>query len=222
MTLKAPITVGIPVGPHESQRRWLGEALGSVRRQTMEADEILLFFDGGDPGVEDMGDDVSICQTPWPVGPVGAFNCVVGAARNPLILLMGSDDKLYPDCVRQCWEAWRRYGDAEGYYYLDVAYSDGRGVQTIPCNAAMVTKELWKLTGGFPLEGAVGAMDTMLISMILAAEGRLGRLYRVSDEPLYWYRVHAEIETLKHGAEWQGVIFTVRDLVTRRALGRLT
>ncbi len=217
-----PITVAIPVGPHPANVRWLPEAIESVREQVPRPAEILLVDDGAgltDEIYEEQG--VRVYHTAWPVGVAGAFNQCVGAAREWLIVLMGSDDKLLPGCLEACWGAWEAHHDLLGYYWLPVRYSDGRPDQYLPCNAAMVTKDLWRRTGGIPTEAGVGAGDTMLISMLLAAGGRLGRLYQVGDAPLYWYRVHPEIDTLKHGAEWQGIIFTVRDLVTRRALEAL-
>lgn len=41
----AKVTVAIPVGPAPHHQRWLGEALASVRDQTVEVDEILIIND---------------------------------------------------------------------------------------------------------------------------------------------------------------------------------
>lgn len=220
----APITVSIPVGPHPSNRRWLQEAIDSLAEQTVQPEEILLVLDGGSHDITmslttPLWPAISEHITPWPSGVANAFNVGVAVARNELVVMLGSDDKLLPHAIEHAWAAWIHFRDRHGYYYFGVEYSDGKQ-QNLPCNAAMVSKELWKHTGGFPIEGAVGACDTLLISKMMAAKGRLGHLWSIFDLSRtcdYWYRQHDETDTRVRG-KWAGVIDQIRRIITEEGL----
>lgn len=213
--LAAPITIAIPVGPHPSNTRWLGECLASIAEQTMPPDEVLLIDDGAHLGPIP---NTRIWATPWPSGVAHGFNYGVALARNDLVLMLGSDDRLMPDAVATCWSSWCAVRDAHGYYYLPIQYDDGRR-QHVPCNAAMVHKALWTLNGGFPIEGAVGACDTLLINKMQVTNGRLGTLYPIgnADHPLYWYRAHAETDTNTR-RKWHGVVAVIRNMLIEEVL----
>jgi glycosyltransferase involved in cell wall biosynthesis len=204
----APITVVIPVGPKPHHREYLGEMLASIEQQSYLPSEIILVNDGG-PSMDlvtwifgSLAGRVLIREyiQPWNVGMVACWNCGVGLARNELVLLVGADDRLYGDCIDECYKAWQREQEPLGYYYLGVKYSDGRE-QNTACNAAMVTKALWKHTGGFPPQSAVGAPDHIFLSMLLAASNKgltTAKILRVCDDMLYWYRVGENTETTKN------------------------
>lgn len=212
-----PITIAIPVGPHPSNTRWLSEAIASCWAQTERPSEILLIDDGAhlDPAAYP---DCRIWATPWASGVAHAFNYGVALASYDLVLMLGSDDKLLPNCIAECWRYWSGVQDAHGYYALPVVYDDGRE-QTDPCNAALVHKALWRLTGGFPIEAAIGACDSWLISKMWVAKGRMGSVYTVGDRPLYWYRDHAETDTHERAATWE-LLMAYRDLWLRRPYRR--
>lgn len=203
----APITVVIPVGPKPHHREYLSEMLESIEKQSLWPTEVILVNDGGPPLIMSAPTGffnhfaVRVETLPWNVGMVASWNLGVGWARTELVLLVGADDRLYRDCILECWSAWERYEQYPfGYYYLGVQYSDGRE-QNTPCNAAMITKSLWRHTGGFPPQAAVGAPDHIYLSMILAASNRKAtkaRILRVSDDMLYWYRVGDSTETTRN------------------------
>ena len=211
--MSVPITIAIPVGPHPSNVQWLHEALESIEAQTELPGEVLLIDDGAHldpqryPGCR-------IWATPWPSGVAHAFNYGVALASYDLVIMLGSDDRLLIGCVARCWQEWQAVQDPHGYYAMPVVYDDGRE-QLDPCNAAMVHKELWKLTGGFPVEAAIGACDTWLISKIWVGKGTQGNLYTVGDRPLYWYRDHSATDTHARGETW-GLLGQYRDLWLRR------
>lgn len=213
--ITVPITITIPVGPYAANTRWLHEALDSVAAQGVLPDEVLIIDDGAhlDPA---RYPGCRIWATPWRSGVAHAFNYGVALARNDLVIMLGSDDRLLPDCVRACWACWQQIGDPHGYYAMNIVYDDGHE-QNDPCNAAMVHKALWNLSGGFPIEAAVGACDTWLISKIWVSAGRSGTVYHTGDTPLYWYRDHAETDT-HNRAGWMGVVETARDLWLRRGM----
>ena len=196
-----PITVVIPVGPKPHHREFLGEMIESILQQKLAPDEVILVNDGGprlDPGFPGAG--VWEYIQPWNVGMVACWNCGVGLAKNELVLLVGADDRLYGDCIDECYKAWQREQEPLGYYFLGVKYSDGRE-QNTACNAAMVTKTLWRHTGGFPPQSAVGAPDHIFLSMLLCAskDGRTpAKIIRVCDDMLYWYRVGEHTETTRN------------------------
>lgn len=200
-----PITVVIPLGPKPHHREYLSEMLTSIAQQKFAPDEVIVVNDGGPsvlPQIVDMGTTIHAWeyQQPWNVGMVACWNCGVGLARNELVLLVGADDKLYGDCIDECYKSWQREQEPLGYYYLGVKYSDGRE-QNTACNAAMVTKALWRHTGGFPPQTAVGAPDHIFLSMLLCAsrDGRTSaKILRVCDDMLYWYRVGERTETTRN------------------------
>ena len=209
------ISIAIPVGPHPSNTRWLNECLASIAEQTMPADDVLLIDDGAGLDMDSLPPlpGLRIWRTPWRSGVAHGFNFGVALAKHDLVIMLGSDDRLMPDAVAECWRTWQQIHDPHGYYYLPVLYHDGR-VQHVPCNAAMVHKGLWELTGGFPIEGAVGACDALLMNKMQVANGRLGTLYPVGVEehPLYWYRAHDETDTNVR-RKWHGVVAVIRNML---------
>ena len=205
------VTVCVPTGPFECNRRWLQEAIASVREQTYKVDQILLIDDmQGMPYTS----GVTTWHAPWRLGVATAFNVGVALAANELVFLLGSDDKLKPECIKQCVKAYNEVDQKDlTYFAVPVEYSDGRDIQFAPCNAAMVTKSLWKNCGGFPIESATGAPDAALMS-IFAKHPTAGHYITVGDKALYWYRVHQETDTAQRGP-WQGVILETRDILTQ-------
>lgn len=205
------ITVVIPVGPYPANVRWLDEAIGSVADQLGYGDEILL--------VDDYArlkkyNSHRIIRNPWRLGLVASFNIGIMSAINERVIMMGSDDKLLPGALQCCKATWDKYNNFKAYYYMKVQYDNGE-LQDLPCHAAMVTKSLWKHTGGFAPEMAIGAVDSMFISILLGAKGAAGKLIPVeSPGPLYWVRRHVDQDTAGRG-DFQGPIFTVRDSLTR-------
>lgn len=208
-----PVSVIIPVGPEAAQQRWLGEAIASAKAQTHPAIEVLLVDDMAglpyQPGV-------TTWHAPWRLGVAAAFNCGVGLVRTRFAFMLGADDTLAPNCIAQCLAAWAAAGSPEdAYIWTGVRYSDGRLDQYAPCNAAMVTRALWKKTGGFPVETASGAPDAAFVSIMIAHPELAPALICANQaQPLYNYRVHEDTDTAGR-QPWQGVILGTRDLVTQ-------
>lgn len=216
------ITVVIAVGPEKHHQQWLDEAIRSVREQTLSADKIEILL------IDDMAEVLrgrwydtkdtmmlpQIWRAPWRLGIPAAYNCGVALASNECVFMMGSDDRLLPRCLELCLASYESHGRRDYYYGVGVAYSDGREDQYIPCHAAMVTKGLWRNTGGFPPESAVGAPDAALLSIILGNDELAKPVCVNGQMPLYWYRVHDQTDTAGRGP-WQGSILAVRDLLTK-------
>lgn len=203
MDTSIPITIVIPVGPRPSHSRWLAEALESVMAQEYPPDEVILVDDmaalshwtlfNGEPSIT-LPPNYRIIHNDWLMGVAHSFNIGVVRARNHCVLMMGSDDVLHPTALAELSQAYAQASDPQGYYWLDVQYMSDGMQQSLPCHAAMVTKGLWELTGGFPPESAVGQPDTILISMMLAQMPE--HLHHVTTpEPVYFYRDHPEAET---------------------------
>lgn len=210
-------SVVIPVGPYPGNQRWLKQAVASVLEQTVLP--FLVLIDDG-AGLKPLqlglfGQPFLHWQAPWQLGVAHAFNMGVALAPDRLVFMMGSDDVLEPTCIEECLNTYEQVRDNLGYYFVGVRYMDNGETQTTPCNAAMVTKDLWKHTGGLPLQSSSGAPDAALISILLAHGDKAGRLWPVADgKPLYNYRRHPGSDTASKGA-WQRVILETRDLVTR-------
>lgn len=183
-------------------------------------DEVIIINDGGEDLVV-RRNGVLVYSNPCNLGVVASLNIGVARAANNLVLLGCADDRLLPNCIEQCWKAWQRYQEPLAYYYLGVEYSDGR-VQNTACGAAMVTKQLWKYTGGFPAQAAVGAADHIFLSCLIAGSRdgySKAQILRVSDELTYWYRVHDKTETST--ANIWPAIDAVRDRLTAEWRPRL-
>ena len=218
-----PVTVTIPVGPSAANKRWLGEAIESVGKQTYPKVDLLLVDDMAELLLTtevhsmcwNLGIPYTVYEMPWYSGVAHAFNAGVAKAPSDLVFMLGSDDYLEPDCIELCvaeYEAKR--GDPYGYYYVGVRYLDTNETQDVACHAAMVTKALWHRTGGLPIQSASGASDSALLSIMLRHYPRAGRQWLVANgKPLYNYRRHAETDTASK-ADWQGVILNTRHLVT--------
>ncbi len=214
------ITVAIPVGPYPSCTRWLDQALWSVQRQTMPADEIILIDDMAGLKAEDYP-GCTIWRAPWRLGCADGWNIGISLARNDLVFMMASDDSMEPGCLGACWQEWQRRKNKLGYYHVTIRYCPEAGmrapkdlIQDLPCNAAMVHKELWRHTGGFPPEAGIGAPDAAFISVLLAHDGDAGCLIPVTKgTPLYNVRVHREQDTAGR-MPYQRAILDVRNVLT--------
>lgn len=223
------ITVVLPIGPFRDDTAYLKECLVSIREQTLKPHELIVvadrsgvllaheihpFLNPDDDPYRQGAIPTSIIQHYWRLGCAASWNQGVGASCTECVFLMGADDTLEPTALEECWATYSRIGDPLGYYYLGVKYSTGE-VQDVPCNAAMVTKSLWKHTGGFPPEAGVGAPDALLISILMGQGARAGNLHAVADgTPLYNVRVHAAQETRRTGKYHQQII-AIRDIATR-------
>lgn len=193
----APISVVIPIGPYARHRTYLPEMIHSIQEQTVPPSEVVFVDDGsgaigGDP-LPDLvvgATRVKLVRNRWNLGVTNSMNVGVASATFDLMIMGCADDKLLPRCVELCYEAWKRMRIELGYYYLGVRYSTG-AEQNVACGAAMVTRALWKYTGGFFPECAVGAGDHIWLSAMLGSANRRvnrAQILRVSDEVLYWYR----------------------------------
>lgn len=241
----ARVTVAIPVGPRPSHQKWLGECLDSVRNQTVEVDEILIINDmaelypheliehaygpnrGGTQVITDQDGSGRISgrrmdngdrhlrewYAPFRLGVAAAFNMGVALAHNRLVVMLGSDDTLEPNAVDELLKTYEESGFAEAFYYFGVRYMDTGELQTLPCNCAAVTQDFWRYTGGFAPEMGVGACDSMFISQMLVHEQE-SLIPVAGGAPLFNYRRHDETDTAGR-ADYQGAIFSVRDILTR-------
>ncbi len=234
------VTIGIPVGPREHHRAYLEECLASCLAIPEPRPPILLVDDMAGLEPEDVGypggrwlivsreldelvrgdgvrTNILRYETPWRLGVAGAFNMTVVLARTQFTLMLGADDTLEPNVIEEFRKACPfplRDRALLTWWGLPVRYTDTGEEQSAACNAAIVSHELWQLTGGFAPEMAVGACDSMLLSCMIAAEGRAGDLRMVGERPLYNYRRHALTETAQ-SADLQASIFQVRDVLTR-------
>jgi len=184
----------IPVGPNKVYRKYLQECLDSIKEQIVPPDEVILIDDMADIlswGLDYSGLPVRLYENAWLCGCAHSFNFGVASADNELVIMLGSDDKLYPWAVKDALAAWERYKDPLGYYFFEIEYSDTGETQAAANNCAMVTKSLWKHTGGFPIGSDTGPCDHIFLSIMLAH--KIGNIYRIeSEKPAYWYRRHQD------------------------------
>ena len=210
------LSVCVPVGPHAWYKEYLGEALESIMAQTLIPHDIVLVDDMAGLTVDNIlplvryGDDV-ICddtakfairvlhegvdfvrvwRAPWRLGIPAVANVGIALGQTELVFQFSCDDRLLPDCLEECWALWSRTKDPLGYYWVGVEYSTGE-TQALPCGHALVPKALWRHTGGFPPETAIGGCDATFISTLATHGSAAGKFYGVSHgRPLYWHREH--------------------------------
>jgi glycosyltransferase involved in cell wall biosynthesis len=193
--MSVPISVVIPVGPLAHQREHLSDCLLSVYEQTQKPDEIVIVLNDEDQNKitpEDRLDGIHgvVTYSSEITGISDAFNEGVRHSRNELVFLLGSDDLIKPNCLELCYAAYQHFQQPLGWYSVGVEYSNGY-TQNTPCLAAMVTKTLWNKAGGLKRDySPYPACEVEFISRMLLANGELGATYRVSDEVLYWHRIH--------------------------------
>lgn len=218
-----PISVVIPVGPFPVYKRWLPECLDSVRVQTYPADEVLIVDDMAGVEAADLGDFAdhrswnpdmglydltktgqtvaNMWHAPWRLGSANSFNCGVGLAKNDLVFLLSCDDTLEPECLELCVAEWEKQDRKDAVYWVGAHHIGPKGETTAPdqttpfCNS-MVTKGLWRMTGG--LLPAQGNGDWVFLQML--GKHFPGRCLPVAGgKVLYSCRYHDQsITVLKH------------------------
>lgn len=211
-----PISVVIPVGPEPRHREYLKQAAYSAS----SANALLVVDDMADVGYrEPIWAAFSIVYNHWRLGVGASFNVGIAAAPTEHILMLGADDYLSEDCIEVASREIDRIGDPLGYYYLPIEYVGDWETQTnekrahVPNNCAIVTKELWKLTGGFPPE-ACEKPDTVFVSMMLKNFPQHLHSIGSIEHPLYFHRVHPGQETKRSNAYWPAIDI-IRDTFTR-------
>ena len=222
------ISIIVPVGADIGYQEHLPDCIRSIETQMFPGDELILVLDGhskkpeGKQWVEHRMGEVShsndyqnfkLVHVPAKVGPASAWNIGVKVAGNEWCILMGSDDKLLPGCLYACREVIANKPDKHGYYNLTCETSSGEIID-LHNNAAMVSKSLWDITGGFPLE-AFAAMDACFISGMLGACPQ--HLHQIMQgTPLYWVREWRGQWSYFNG-QYHGIILDIRNWFTEKA-----
>lgn len=170
--------------------------------------------------IDQLVDRPRIWQAPWRLGVAHAFNMGVALAPTECVIMLGADDMLDPECIEHCWYAYNHADYKElTYFALKVRFIGTDKEQIAACGGAMVTKSLWRATGGFPVESAVGASDTMLLSMIIGNPGHACIQNVNADKALYFYREHPETDTAERepwneNSPWFSITRDVRNHLT--------
>ena len=207
--MTVPITVVIPVGPAPEACAYLGECIASVLPQWPVCIIIVDDMHGfgthpscGKPRLQVEERFNIVHRNAWNLGVAASFNVGVALAPTEHVLMLGADDWLEADAIAMASAAIEARNIEQAYYYYRVRYSDDRPErdQDQPCNAAVVTKALWRATGGFPVESAAGRPDVMFIGMLMG-HPELGTLVPIRDDgtPPYNYRVHDGTHTASRG-----------------------
>lgn len=218
------ITIALPVGSHPDYKKYLSECLVSINSQMRINDEIILINDMAELTYSDYfgkgwlyWDDPmrKVHENPWLLGCAASWNIGVSLAKNDLVLLMGSDDVLLPECLDTLRQAYLEQNKMDAWYNLTIEITEGpdTGIHTVFNNAAAVTKGLWKLTGGFPPSG-FAAPDALLISIMMVHMPE--RLIQVREgTPLYRARVHEAQDTPRQAGRFWEEVISIRNKETR-------
>lgn len=222
-----PITIVIPVGPNPAYLDYLPECVESIAAQTNDEDEILFVDDmSGLPYCFWETDDRydfplqhtgwwSHIKNDWLLGCAASWNIGTANAKSEWCILMGSDDRLLPGALEACREVISDpKHDPLGYYNLTCITSEDE-VVTLHNNAALVSRALWKATGGFPVSASLGAPDAMLISIMMIHMPQ--QLLHIQEGvPLYWVRVHEHQDTKRMAGPFNWEVIQVRNIETER------
>lgn len=222
--MSVPITIVVPVGPQPEYKKYLKECIQSIQNQYDPKDEIIVIDDMAYLRYSDVypvpyfhsPDRLRIEGNDWLLGCADSWNRGVALAQNDLVLLMGSDDKLLPGALDALRETYTANKGKAAWYNLTMQIDEGpdTGVHTVFNNAAAVTKELWKMTGGFPPSG-FAAPDALMISIMMVHMS--DRLIQVKEgTPLYWARVHDAQDTQRMAAPLSWEVIQIRNLETAR------
>jgi glycosyltransferase involved in cell wall biosynthesis len=221
------ISIIVPVGPAPEYRQYLMSCLKSIVEQMESSDEIVLVDDMAHLPIEldakGRMEPLLMASIPvrhvyernkWLLGCSASWNVGVALASNEWCILMGSDDELLPECLESCRRVIENSHDPLGYYNLTCQIDTGE-VVTAHNNAALVSKTLWRHTGGFPVAASAGAPDACLISMLLGNEPE--HLQQVREGyPLYWVRTHEAQNTRLMAGPYSDVVIQIRNVETAR------
>lgn len=216
------ISVVIPVGPNPAYLQYLPECLESIVDEN-PGGEIVIVDDMANLPYNLRKDYLTPTnyygrwqqiKNDWLLGCAASWNIGVARASHEWVLLMGSDDYLLPGCIKACLETISDPNhDPLGYYNLTCIDSDGE-VHNLHNNAAIVSKSLWRFTGGFG-PSAFAAPDAWLISILLGNAPQ--HLHQIKEgTPLYFVRKHPAQDTPRMaGLFWEEVI-SIRNKETAR------
>ncbi|GAG53220.1 unnamed protein product [marine sediment metagenome] len=118
--------------------------------------------------------------------------------------MLGSDDRLEPPAVESCLAQYAASGNRDAYYFMPFKHgfraSEGdqdedRLATGEITNMAMVTKGLWRATGGFPLVGAIGPCDYIMGVVLEKAGVPIIPIKPLHGVSLCWSRVHQQNDT---------------------------
>jgi glycosyltransferase involved in cell wall biosynthesis len=154
---------------------------------------------------------IKVWRTPWNIGFSQAFNCGVGLADNDLIIYLAADDTLGPECVADCIETWNANGQKDAWYALTYESPSG-GVCSIPINAAMITRNLWKAARGFPPAAFAGPDAAALSCLMIHAPDRIIKVK--PGKVNYHIREHPSQETKITAQPYSDEMTSIRNKLT--------
>lgn len=194
------IAVVIPVGPgHE---KYLVDALDSIAGQTFQAIECIVANDTGKPiDVIAMGHPwVRVVDTVGRQGPAIARNTAIAAASAPLIVPLDADDMLYPNALRNMYEAWLQWPESLVYADCEIEAKAGERRklyhsgpwswekikrEAVYQDTILFAKQWWFAVGGYPTDQPNNLWEDWLFGVKLHLAG-IGATY--VEEPWGVYR----------------------------------
>jgi len=156
---------------------------------------------------------VSMFNMPWLAGVVTSFNFGIALARNEWVLQLGSDDELRPGAIEYAKETIREIGDPLGLYNFSCQMMDTGEIVSWFNHANVVSKSLWKKTGGLNPMTVTGGMDAALISIMMVHMPQ--HLHKIKEGvPLYEVRQHEGQYTRESASRFGGFMVELRNILT--------
>jgi glycosyltransferase involved in cell wall biosynthesis len=187
-------------------------------RETLGLNRSVLYSDGAKQmwveSSEKQSPKLSYWQTPWNIGFAQIFNCGVGLALHDNIVYLASDDRLMSSAIEDCLQTWHDNNEKDAWYAL--SYQVGSDVYTIPNNAAMITRALWRWLKGYPPSAFAGPDALTLSRLMIAAPDRIIKVKEKKAN--YWVREHPYQDTKRQFSFFaaSGIMEVIRDMETRR------
>lgn len=175
-----PLTVVTPVGPHPHNKRWLGDCLLSIDRQTVKAGEHILVDDTANLNqlLECEGVRIAICEKH--IGPA-SVNVGIETSKTDWVVILNSDDTFYPEAIEKLTKKIEGL-NRPSYIRFDVNCNNN----TISPAGQCFHKEIWERAGRYPNEYD---LDRLFVSSILMKGLPFAEM---QGGGIYWHRYHSE------------------------------
>jgi glycosyltransferase involved in cell wall biosynthesis len=221
----APSSISVIVPVHNGAR-FVSEALGSVKSQTLPVDEIIVVDDGSSDGSADVvtsdHPDVLLIAQPRG-GPAAARNVGARRARGEALAFLDHDDLWPPDRNAALFQAWRAHPEADvvcgsiRLLFEPGAGDDPRlrraegGHAPFLVGALLIRRSLWLALGG--MHSARDYAEDLDLHLRLREAG--AKLLSVDADALI-YRIHGANQSRAAARNSGALLSALRAAVERR------
>lgn len=182
-----PVSVIIP---HYNRADFIGNAIESIRRQTIQPAEIIVVDDASSPrhreALRQHESQARVVYLDKRHGSWGARNAGIAAATQPWLAFLDDDDQWLPDKLERQWNILRKDESLSAVTSAMTVVSDDRA------NSLLVSHSPRIISLAAAIEGTVAMIQTALIraDTIRSLDGFDARFRRFGDQE-FWIRFTA-------------------------------